>query len=144
MAASELKPIGIIPSWIRQHAAPSREHCAPTPSPQERDRPTAGRQQRSPLHPSASSTPQSHSRKSPRHTNSRSLARTLAVPISKWDHKFESGSLQGRVCELSVPPETKDPCSELFAKSRAQNWAIWSSGALATLEDKARFAEPAP
>ena len=62
----------------------------------------------------------------------------------KAPYKFESGSLQGRVCELSVPPETKDPCSELFAKSRAQNWAIWSSGALATLEDKARFAEPAP
>ena len=29
--------------------------------------------------------------------------------------KFESISLQGRVCELSVPPEIKDPCSELFA-----------------------------
>jgi hypothetical protein len=25
--------------------------------------------------------------------------------------------LQRRVCELSVPPETKDPCSEVFATS---------------------------
>ena len=72
------------------------------------------------------------------------LAMLSSMFSSRWDRQFESGLLQGRVCELSVPPETKDPCSELFAKSRAQNWAIWSSGALATLEDKARFAEPAP
>src|SRR5258708_19025512 len=28
--------------------------------------------------------------------------------VRGWDLEFESGLLQGRVCELSVPPEIKD------------------------------------
>jgi hypothetical protein len=35
----------------------------------------------------------------------------------EWDQRFDSGFLQRRVCELSVPPETNDACSELFATS---------------------------
>src|SRR5690242_20256939 len=45
----------------------------------------------------------------------------------KAPYKFESAFLQRTVCELSVPPEIKDRCSELFVPRTGRNSSTWDS-----------------